>query len=202
MSSSFLKPSVTPLTAFAIRLRARPWYLLSSGSSRSVFATRSVPATSKLMNGGVFCVSVPFGPLNSTAPDCTLTVTPFGTGIGFLPIRDMTLVLAVVPESLPDVAEHFAADARLDGVLAGHHALRRGEDARAEAAHDLRHIVAAEVHAPAGPAHALEAGDDGLTVRAVLELEAQHRMDRVGAVGGRFAFDELPALDVAFLLEN
>ena len=36
------KPSVTPLTALATRLRARPWNLPSSGSSRSVFAVQLV----------------------------------------------------------------------------------------------------------------------------------------------------------------
>src|SRR5262249_13025109 len=96
---------------------------------------------------------------------------------------------------LPDVAEHFAADARLDRVAARHDAARRGEDARAQAAHDLRHVVAPEVDAPAGPAHALEAGDHVLAARAVLQRQADHRALAVRLL-------QLEAGDVAFLLED
>ena len=39
MSSSRLKPSVTPVTAFAARLRDRPWNFLNCASSDSRLAT-------------------------------------------------------------------------------------------------------------------------------------------------------------------
>src|SRR5437867_7655260 len=41
------------------------------------------------MPEGKACRSLPFGPCTSTAPSCTLTVTPLGIVIGFLPIRDI-----------------------------------------------------------------------------------------------------------------
>src|SRR6187431_973400 len=44
-----LKPSVTPCTAFAIRLRARPWNFFSSGLGVDVSAMSSLPFTSNLM---------------------------------------------------------------------------------------------------------------------------------------------------------
>src|SRR5918998_5502483 len=140
MSSSFLKPSVTPVTALATRLRARPWNLRSSPSSRSSEATSVPLSCANTMPGGSGCRSLPLGPCTSTASPATLTVTPFGIGIGFLPIRDMW-------HFLPDVAEHFAADARLAGGAAGHHAARRRQDAGAEAAEHLRHLLNAEVDA-------------------------------------------------------
>ena len=89
MSSSFLKPSVTPVTALATRLRARPWNFFSCASSRSSFATRASPSCAKSTPGGTACFSVPLGPFTSTAPAEMFTVTPFGTGIGFFPIRDI-----------------------------------------------------------------------------------------------------------------
>src|SRR6187402_371449 len=139
MSSSRLKPLVTPSTALAIRLRARPWNLPSAGSGRSGVAMSSLPWTANVTPGGMRCFRVPFGPFTSTAPACTVTVTPLGTAMGFLPIRDIA--------SSPDVAEHFAADTGLHRVAARHHALRGREDARAEPAHDARNVSAAEIHA-------------------------------------------------------
>src|SRR5436190_9821127 len=166
MSSSFLKPSVTPDTALATRLRARPWYLPSSESSDTHFATSVPSACSNLMPAGNACFNLPFGPCTSTASGCTLMVTPFGTVMGFFPIRDMFF-------RLPDIAEHFAADARLDRFAAGHHAARGGQDAGAESGQHLRHIGAPEIDAAAGTADPLDAGDQPLAVRAVLEEQAQ-----------------------------
>src|SRR5512133_1736386 len=118
MSSSLLKPSVTPATALATRLRANPWNLPSSGSSDTHFASSVPSACSNLMPAGNACFNLPSGPCTATASGCTLMVTPFGRVIGFFPIRDMFV--------LPDVAEHFAADAGLDRFAAGHHAARGG----------------------------------------------------------------------------
>src|SRR5262245_50502517 len=188
MSSSFLKPSVTPATAFATRLRARPWNFASSGLSPR-FASKWPSASSKLMPLGYACFSLPFGPWTSTAPSSTLTVTPFGIVIGFFPIRDM---------SSPNVTEHFAAHARLDRIASGHHAARRRQDARAEAGQDLRHVVASEVDAAAGAADALNAGDQPLAMRSVLQEQPQCFRDRFRV---RF-LEQLESLDVAFVLQD
>src|SRR6516164_5568147 len=172
MSRSFRKPSVTPLTALATRLRARPWNLPSSGSSRSVFACSCSPFSSKPMPGGSFCSSLPFGPCTSTAPCWTLTFTPLGIAITFLPILDITCCRFPLPAEscqLPHVAEHFAADTGLYGRLAGHHAARRRENARAQTRKHVRHVVAAEIDAAARTADPLEARDDALAARSVLE---------------------------------
>src|SRR5690606_165941 len=189
MSSSRLKPLVTPSTALATSVRARPWNLPSAGSGRSGEATILPSFTSKTMPGGTRCRSVPLGPFTSTAPGWTPTVTPAGTGMGFLSIRDMS-------NSSPDGAEHFAADAGLHRIAARHHAPRRTQDRRAEPAEHLRDLVAPDVGAAAWAAHPLDPGDHVLAAGAVLELNP----DDLGPAGlGR----HLPeAGNVALLLEN
>src|SRR5690606_5462403 len=118
----------------------------------------------------------------------TFTVTPLGTGIGFLPIRDISVS--------PDVAENFTADAGLDRFAARHDAVRRGQDARAEAAHDLRHVIPTEIHASAGPAHPGNPGDDLLAARAVLQRDPDD------GARGIHGLHHLESLDVALALED
>src|SRR6185295_16800204 len=140
------------VTALATSVRARPWNLPSDGSSVAGLACSTPSFSSKLMPGGNACRILPFGPWTSTAfaASITLTVTPLGIGIGFLPIRDM----CVSPS--PDVAKHLAADAGLDRFAAGHHAARRGQDRGSQPRQHLGHIVPAEVDAAAGTADALD----------------------------------------------
>src|SRR5215831_20737297 len=117
------------------------------------------------MPGGNAWRILPFGPCTSTAPSTTFTVTPLGIVMGFLPIRDIV--------HSPNIAEHFAADARFHGRLPGHHTARRGQNAGAQTSQYLRHIVAAEVNAAARAADPLDAGNQALTVRAVFQEQAQ-----------------------------
>src|SRR3954468_1785143 len=173
MSRSLRKPSVTPRTALATRLRARPWNLPSSGSTRSVDACSSSPFTWNTTPGGSGWRSLPFGPCTSTRPGSTAILTPFGIAIGFLPMRDMSVVPLT---SSPHVAEHFTADAGLDRFAAGHHPARRRQDTRAESGEDVRHLVAPEVDAAAGTADPLDPGDHALAARPVLEEHAQARL--------------------------
>src|SRR6187549_2207463 len=165
MSSSFLKPSVTPSTALATRLRARPWNLPSSlSSSRTGRATRVASSCLKAIPGGRAWRSLPFGPCTSTAPSDTWIFTPLGIGMGFLPIRDMF--------NSPHVAEHFAADALAARLAPGHHAARGGQDGGAQTPEHGRHVFAAEVDTASGAAHPLDAGDHALAARTVLQLDA------------------------------
>ena len=59
-------------------------------------------------------LSSPFGPFTLTDSGSIETVTPDGTGIGCLPILDIS--------RLPDLRQNLAADARRTRVVAGHHA--------------------------------------------------------------------------------
>src|SRR5688572_25413503 len=205
MSSSFLKPSVTPATALATRLRARPWNFPSSGSSRDSFATRLPSSCAKRMPGGTCCRILPFGPCTSTASGAIFTVTPVGIEIGFLPIRDMFSVLYgrdhASPLRSPHIAEHFATDARLAGGTARHHAARRGQDAGAETTEDGRHIFRSQIDAAAGPADPLEPGHHLLAMRSVLEEHADDLTRLSGSLFRRLLNDP-ESLDVALILED
>src|SRR4051794_9055756 len=132
-------------------------------SARSVGrVTRSSPATpwSRRSGGGATCstpmargtrsVSSPRGPLTRTSSGSIAIETPSGKGMGFLPIRDM---------ALPDVGDDLAADARVAGLVAGHHAVGSGHDRGPHAAEDLRDLRVADVVALAGPRDALQPGD-------------------------------------------
>ena len=103
-------------------------------------------------------------------------------------------------DRLPDIAQHFAADARPDRGSSGHHAARGRQDARAEAGEHLRDVVAAEIDAAAGTADALDAGNDPLAVRTVLEKEPQ-RLDGRRRFGARVV-EHLEALNVPFVLKD
>ena len=171
--------------------------LAELGSSRARFASSCPSFELEGDAGRKRLPQLALRPLHLDGAVATLTVTPFGSAMGFFPIRDIVArrqsaqlqavsltSAAELAEPLPDVAEHFAADAGLHGLASGHHAARRRQDARAEPAEHLRHIVAPEVDAAAGAADALDAGDQLLAVRAVLQEQAQ-RLDRRGRFGRR-----------------
>src|SRR5262245_33197163 len=64
--------------------------------------------------------SVPSGPLTVICPGASVTSTFAGSGMGWLPMRDILRYL----ESGDD-AEHFAAHAGGARFAVGHHAMRR-----------------------------------------------------------------------------
>src|SRR5215212_10775824 len=125
MSSSRLKPSLTPLTLLATSARIRPWKArdLPSSSFRSNLTT--LLSTDMEMPGTIAVVRLPFGPLIMTLLPSWRTSTPFGRGSSFFPIRDMC-------SSLPDLAEDFAADALARGLGAREHASGGRDDGEAE----------------------------------------------------------------------
>src|SRR5712692_7989365 len=144
MSSSRLNPWLTPRTLFATRARIRPcrarvFFSSSARVNCTTFFSSFTP-----MPGTSGVERVPFGPLTVTAFASCRTSTPFGSSIGFFPIRDME------PFSLPDLAEDFAAHAALDGVMAGQHALGGRNDGQTEAAEDARDLLLVAIDPAAG----------------------------------------------------
>src|SRR5688500_1088534 len=109
-----------------MRVRERPCRLfavrLSSGRATTTFA----PSIVTVMGSVIVRSSWPFGPLTATFWPCAVTVTPWGTGIGFFPIRDM--VVPLVTAELPDAADELAADALFTGRTVGHDAAARREN--------------------------------------------------------------------------
>src|SRR5437879_12441694 len=104
----------------AMSTRVRPWTPRAVRlSSRRVMLT-ALPSTFTSASGLIATASLPRGPDTRTVPGSTATVTPDGTAIASLPIRDTI--------RSPHRAEQLAADAALLGVAVD-------EDARGPASH-------------------------------------------------------------------
>src|SRR5580658_988377 len=90
ISSSRVNPVETPCTALAASARVNPCSAAWSSEARN---NSSLPSfCSILMPSGMGTVSDPLGPVTcSFSPICTLT--PLGSGIGFLPILDIVQTL-------------------------------------------------------------------------------------------------------------
>src|SRR5207248_4870395 len=93
-------------------------------------------------------------------------------------------------------ADNFAADAAPARLVAGHHALRGGDDRDAEAVLDAGQLVLAAVDAQAGLAHPLDLADRRALVVGVLQPDRQRR------IGLAFLPGDLDAVDVAFLVQD
>src|SRR5207248_11156892 len=169
---SRLNPSVTPRTLLATSARIRPWKARDFPSSSVRVNCTTLFSMVTPMPETTAVVRVPFGPFTvTTLPSC-LTSTPFGTGISFLPIRDMGF-------SSPDLAKHFAADAALDGFLSGQHALGGRDDGQPEAAEHARDLLLVAVDAAARARDALDAVDDRLAAGRVFQIDPQRSLGLV-----------------------
>src|SRR6266571_5503196 len=171
MSSSFEKPSVTPLTALFASARASPWKARCWRSSLLRAALSSPFSSLKEIPGGTGVVSLPFGPWTWIDDPSIWTFTSLGMGMALRPTRDMSAFL-----SLPDVADDLPPHALLGGGPAGHQAAGGGEDVDAQAAVDPGDAVLAAVDAAAGAAHPLHVGDHPLHAGAVLQVDAEHAL--------------------------
>src|SRR5262249_40390355 len=136
---------------------------------------------------GIAWDSLPFGPSTLTVWSSRATFTPAGTGMGFLPIRDMG-------HSLPDVRQHFAADLLLAAFAVSDDATRRRQDGDAHATQDGRNLVLGHIDPASRPRHAHQAGDHLLVTGAVLEVDPQDALLVI--------LDEPVVLDEALLLEE
>src|ERR1700690_3528978 len=135
ISSSRVKPVETPLTALAASARVSPWSAAWESFSR--ISSSEPPSCLAVIPAGTGTRSLPFGPSTcSSAP--IFTVTPFGSGIGFLPTLDMS--------ELPNLAEQLSADAFLARVFSRHHPAWRSQDVDAQPALHARNVVLAHVH--------------------------------------------------------
>src|SRR5215218_9314743 len=160
-------------------------------SARSVGRVMSsVPSSSRTsMARALRSARSPRGPATRTTSGSIVTVTPVGMGMGFLPMRLMM--------RLPDLGHDLAPDARLARIVAGHDALRSGDDRRAHAAQDLRDVLGVDVRPAPRAGYPLETGDDGRAVLSVLEADVDP-VARGAALGGA----DLEPLDVALLAQD
>src|SRR3569623_1342590 len=139
ISSCFEKPVVTPSTMFATSVRVRPCSALCSFSSLGRSTTTSLSFIDTCMAPGSERLSSPLGPLTVMFEPSSVTVTPFGIGTGFFPIRD------ICGAPLPDQREQLAAGARLPRLPVGHEPLGRTENRHAEPVAHARDLGAADV---------------------------------------------------------
>src|SRR5215475_14437503 len=95
-------------------------------------------------------LTVPFGPVTTTASGLISTFTLSGKGMGFLPIRDISFSLLV------NVAEQLAAEALPACLLAGHNPMRRRQNVDAQTSEHLRNFRLRNVDTATRPADALD----------------------------------------------
>src|SRR4051812_44612887 len=148
---------------FAMSERVSPWSARSGPRSVGRVTTRLSSWRSIVIRIGICWVSSPSGPLTMMRPGSMAMLTPVGTGMGCLPIRDMR-------HHLPDEGHDFAADAALRGCAVGDETVRGGQDRGAHPAEHARQAVLARVDAASGLGDALEIGDDALAAASVLQL--------------------------------
>src|SRR5574337_672061 len=110
----------------ATRARLNPWRARSRGASLGRVRLTWPSATAAAIPAGRVRCSSPRGPLTARCPPSTRTVTPWGIGTGFLPIR-------LTGPPLPDHGDEFAAQVPGPRLAVAHEAARGAHDRHAEA---------------------------------------------------------------------
>src|SRR5690606_30438037 len=166
------------------RVRDRPHMARARAVSERGVRVRASPSWVTSISSATVQVRSPLGPFTDTVWPSSVTVTPFGIAMDFLPIRDI----------LVDPAENFAAHVGLAGRGVGHDALGRRKDRDAEAVLDRLQVADGRVDATARLRHAADLGDHRLAVE-VLQLDLELRkLARV--------LNQVVAADVALVLEH
>src|SRR3989344_5913205 len=121
ISSCLENPSVTPRTMLAIRLRNTPQSAACLWLAGFLTLTDTMPSTTDTpTNGCSNVVSLPFGPCADTIGPSMAMVVPAGTGIGCLPILDITAIsIYRYFEILVDFADQFSTEPAFAGFAVG-----------------------------------------------------------------------------------
>src|ERR1019366_2174077 len=91
ISSSRVQPLVTPCTALNTRARVSPCTAACFSVSR--LTCRAPSFVSSVMPSAINAETLPLGPSTRTVFPSTLYLTPEGSGITFLPMRDIESIL-------------------------------------------------------------------------------------------------------------
>src|SRR5664279_2181108 len=179
------------------RVRVSPCRARESRSSSGRVTTSSPSSLATEIGSTTVWVRAPLGPLTVTSGPSIVTSTPAGTGIGSLPIRDMS-------SPLPDVGEDFPAHLLLGGLPVGQQTGRGRDDRDTQPAEHLGQLGGPCVHAQPGLGHPPDPGDGPFAVRAVLEVDHQGLAHRrlAGGPGGDVALLDQDVGDIALQLRE
>src|SRR5207247_9354971 len=103
-----------------------------------------------VMSAGRVRSSLPLGPSTTTRPGSRVTFTEPGRSIGSFPIRDNFLLL------LPDVRQHFTAQALAQRLPPAHDPFGRAENCDSEPTEDPRDLSLARIDPQPGAADSLQ----------------------------------------------
>src|SRR5438034_4577780 len=153
----------------ATSVRVSPCSALCRFSSDGRRTTTAFSSSARVSSGGNVREISPFGPFTVTVRPATCAVTPWGSGTGFLPMRDMPL---------PDHREQLAAHAGGTGFAVRHQALGRREDGHPEPVLHARDLARFDVAPQPRGGDALQLADHrGVVV--VLQVQPQQTMTAI-----------------------
>src|SRR5690554_3622959 len=119
-------------------------------------------------------VSDPFGPLTVITAPSMFTSTPFGIGIGALPILD------IISHPLPHITDYLAAYSFSPGILIGHYTFRSGYDRYSQASKDLRNVVLISVDSKSRLTYAFQTCNRLLLIGTVLQVQPKDSLLSIG----------------------
>ena len=156
------QPSETPFTMLASSARSMPCFARFSRESSARSTCASWPLTLTETPVGIARLSSPFGPLTESSVLPTLSATPFGSVMSFLPTRDIGYQIS--QSSSPPSPAFWA----WRSVMMPFDVVRM---ATPEAGADLRHVVLARVLPLTRTRDATDALDRVVVVGVVPELD-------------------------------
>src|SRR3989454_5926938 len=171
---------------FATKVRVRPCSALWYASSDGRRTTTVLSSTAIVRSRWIVRLISPFGPLTVIFRPSTWAVTPWGSGTGRLPIRD-------IGGLLPDHREQLAAHVGGARFAVRHDALGRAEDGHPQPVLHARDLARLHVAPEPRRRHPHELADDGGVV-VVLEVQSQQPVSPV--------VQDLEVLDVVVVTED
>src|SRR5882724_7081052 len=139
-------------------------------------------------------LSVPSLPLAVTVWPAMSTLTPLGTGTGFLPIRDISHPNYANSRRLEYAAENFTADIGGARLVVRHDATRRRQDGDAETVVNTRQVGDLGIDPSTRLGDARDLADDRLAID-VFELDLELGDARADILAGK-------AADIALALQH
>src|SRR5260370_13483179 len=156
----------------AMSVRVSPWSALCRVSSEGRRTTTAASSRAMASSGWIVRPISPLGPFTVIRCPSIWTVTPLGSGTGFLPMRDMGRCL------LPHHREQLAADTGGASFAVGHQSLRGRQDRHPQAVLDARDLARLDVAPEASRGDALQLANHRRVVE-VLKVQPQQPLPAI-----------------------